>query len=58
MGDCVTGRLCDGGTKEKKGVYLMAEKIHRHTDLVVYKLAFETACQIFELTKISGGFYK
>ncbi len=29
----------------------MAEKIHRHTDLEVYKLAFETACQIFELTK-------
>ena len=29
----------------------MAEKIHRHTDLEVYNLAFNTACQIFELTK-------
>ena len=30
----------------------MAEKIHRHTDLEVYNLAFNTACQIFELTKV------
>ena len=29
----------------------MAEKIHRHTDLEVYNLAFKTACLIFELTK-------
>ena len=29
----------------------MAEKIQRHTDLEVYNLAFNAACQIFELSK-------
>ena len=29
----------------------MAGKIQRHTDLEVYNLAFNTACQIFELLK-------